>query len=179
MTAAGALKFQGCCALVPVKSTLARRASLSIEILTLHHRAGVVGVGELAVLQHVEHAPHALLGIVLDVAHVGADRGEAELGHHLGELVGAALAARHLGLDVGHVLGLVADRPGAGAQHLQQGRLAQLAVLDQEEVVEQHALLVDVRAVGRHRARRDAADVGMVRARGGEEDQLLARRTPA
>ena len=44
-------------------------------------------------------------------------------------------------------------------------RLEEPPLGDELHVVEQHALLVDVRRIGRHRARRDAADVGVVAAR--------------
>ena len=47
---------------------------------------------------------------------------------------------------------------------------------DQLDVVEQHALLVDVRRIRRHRARRDAADIGVVAAGSDEEGRLSASR---
>ena len=56
------------------------------------------------------------------MAHVGADGGEAELGHHLAELVGARKAGRDLGLEVGHVLGLVADRVGPDCRSSRSSR---------------------------------------------------------
>jgi hypothetical protein len=42
-------------------------------------------------------------------------------------------------------------------------------------VVEEHTLLVDVRGIRRHRARRDAADVGVMAARGDVELGCIAR----
>ncbi len=81
-------------------------------------------VDELAVLQHVEDAADALLGIVLDVAHVGAGGVEAELVDHAGKLVGPAPAGGDLGLEVGHVLHRVAGRVGAGGQELVEGGFA-------------------------------------------------------
>ena len=50
-------------------------------------------------------------------------------------------------------------------------RLAQLAALHEAEVLDEHALVLDAPAVGRHGAGRDAADVGVVGARGDEEEQ--------
>ena len=44
-------------------------------------------------------------------------------------------------------------------------RLAEAAGIDQQDIVDQHAFLVDDAAVGRHRSRRDPADIGMVAAR--------------
>jgi hypothetical protein len=46
------------------------------------------------------------------------------------------------------------------------------ALVDQLEIVDQHAFLVDGRGARRHRARRHAADIGVVAARGDEEQDL-------
>ena len=54
-------------------------------------------------------------------------------------------------------------------EHRAHLRFEEAAFGDELHVVEQHAFLVDVRRVGRHRARRDAADVGVMAARGDEE----------
>jgi hypothetical protein len=82
----------------------------------------------------------------------------------------AARVGSHLGAQVGEVLGKVAD--GVGTRREQGGRLrfAELAALDEPEVLDQHALLLDAAAAGRHRTGRDPADVGMVSA-GGHEEQ--------
>ena len=50
-----------------------------------------------------------------------------------------------------------------------QRRLAEAAALDQAEIVDEHAFLVDGGGARRHRARRRAADVGVVAARGDPE----------
>ncbi len=50
--------------------------------------------------------------------------------------------------------------------------LAERALVDELEVVEEHALLVDRRGERRHRARRRAADIGVVAARGDAEEDL-------
>ena len=50
--------------------------------------------------------------------------------------------------------------------------LAEAAALDEPEIVDQDAFLVDGRRERRHRAGRDAADVGMVAARGDVEEDL-------
>ena len=63
----------------------------------------------------------------------------------------------------------IARRPWAGREALAQRLLADRAAVQQQEVVEQHAFLVDRARGGRHGAGRDAADVGVVRARGDEE----------
>jgi hypothetical protein len=71
------------------------------------------------------------------------------------------------------------QRPAA-----QQGahlRLAEAALVDQQDVVDQHAFLADGAAVGRHRSGRDPADIGMVPARRDEGGRIapVPRRRPA
>lgn len=56
--------------------------------------------------------------------------------------------------------------------------LAEGAVAYQEPVVEEHALLVDGAAEGRHGAGRDAADLGVVTARGHQEPQRVRDAVP-
>ena len=124
----------------------------------------------------VEHATHGLGGVVLHVAHVGGDHGEAELGDHALELGRAAGVGRHLGTKVGEVLLQVADRVRRGREQFRDLGLAQPPVLDQTEVLDEDALLVDRAAARGHRAGRDAADVGVVGARGDEEQGLGRRR---
>ena len=60
--------------------------------------------------------------------------------------------------------------PGRGLQRGDQLRLLELAPPDDLERLEGGALLPEMLAVGRHRAGRDAADVGVVAAVGDEED---------
>ena len=60
--------------------------------------------------------------------------------------------------------GLRAGMRAAGQQRA-HFRLAEVALVDQQCIVDQHAFLVDRPAVGRHRSGRDPADVGMVAAR--------------
>jgi hypothetical protein len=49
-------------------------------------------------------------------------------------------------------------------------RLAEAALFDEDEIVDQHALFLDDAAGGRHRARRGAADIGVMPARGDVEE---------
>ena len=63
--------------------------------------------------------------------------------------------------------GLRAGQRARGEQRAHLG-LAEMALVDQQLIVDQHAFFVDRAAVGRHRSRRDPADVGMVPARGDE-----------
>ena len=61
-----------------------------------------------------------------------------------------------------------------GEQRLELVR-QKATLVDQQEIVDQHAFLLDRGAVGRHRARRDAADVGVMAARRGEEQEPPVR----
>ena len=90
---------------------------------------------------------------------------------HREQLVGAARAGGDLRLQVGDVLARVAHRVGPGREQRLERLGLEPPLVDQQKIVDQHAFLVDRGAVGRHRARRDAADVGVMAARGGEEQQ--------
>src|SRR5205814_1258056 len=68
------------------------------------HRAVVHLVGELSVPEHADHAPHALLGVVLDVPHVRPDHVEAEMRDHAAQLLHALLVGGDLRAQVGDVL---------------------------------------------------------------------------
>ena len=90
---------------------------------------------------------------------------------HLQQLLAALLASRDLRAQIGEVLVGIARRiRRAGEQRAQLG-LAHAAGFDELEVVDQHALLIDRAGSGRHRPWRDAADVGVVAARGDVEQQ--------
>ena len=137
----------------------------------------LAGVGRVfifgAVGQALEHAAHAFGGIVLDMAHIGLDHVEPEMRDHLLQFRHALFVGGDLRLEVGDVLLRVARRPGVVGQKLVQLGLAEFSALDEAEIVDQHALLVDRRRERRHRARGGAADVGMVAARGDPEQDLF------
>ena len=115
---------------------------------------------------------HAGLGVVLDVRHVANDGLAAAARDQRLEFREAAGIRGELRLQVGDVLIRVARGPGAGREQRAQLVLAELPIVEQQEVVDQHAFLVDRAGGRRHRARRDAADVGVVGARGDEERGL-------
>ena len=100
-----------------------------------------------------------------------AHHGEAELPDHAPELGHAAGVGRHLGAQVGEVLLQVAHRVGGAREQLRHLALSQPAVLDQQEVLDQDALVVDGAAPRRHGAGRHPADVGVVGARRDEEER--------
>ena len=78
VTGSGALKFVGCCGDVPVKSTVASRLCLSTLILTLMIAPWSETALRLAVGKLVDHAAHAFVGVILNVAHIGLDHFEAK-----------------------------------------------------------------------------------------------------
>ena len=90
----------------------------------------------------------------------------------------ALRARRDLRAQVGEVLVDVARRVAARRRGSRASRPRGSGRRDQLHVVEQHALLVDVRRVRRHRARRDAADVGVMAARRDVELGSSAARRP-
>ena len=119
---------------------------------------------EAAGPERVQHPAHALLGIVAHMAHIGLDGIQPEMRHHLVQLLHALLVGGDLGAEVGEVLGRVARRVARPLQHRQHLLLQEAPAAHRPHIVEQHALLLDMAAVGRHGARRDAADIGMVSA---------------
>ncbi len=175
-TAAGALKLSARCGDVPEKSTVASRRCSVHRDADGDDAAVVHLLAEAAVAEPVEHAAHGLLGVVLHVLHVGGDHRQTELTDHARQLRGSARVGRDLGAQVREVLGEVADRVGAAREQGGGLGLAQLAALHEAEVLDEHALVLDAPAVGRHGAGRDAADVGVVGARGDEEERGGPRR---
>ena len=131
-------------------------------------------IAEPTVLQPVQHPPHRLRGVLLHMAHVGRHHLAPELLDHLADLRRPAGASGDLGADIADVAVRVAGGIGAGSQGGAELGLAETPLLHQQEGVEQHALLVQGAAVGRHGARRAAADVGVMAA-GGDEERAGAR----
>ncbi len=130
---------------------------------------GLVAAG--AVAQPGHDPAYGLLGVVLDVAHVGLDDVLAELPGHAAQFRDALLVGRDLGAQVGEVgVGVAGGVGGAGEQAPGLG-LAERAVAHEEPVVEQDALLVDGAAEGGHGTGGDAADLRVVAARGHQEAQ--------
>ena len=128
-------------------------------------RAAVHWILECAVLQRPEYATHRFLGVVLDVLHIGAHNRQAEMRDHLDELVRALRARRDLRAEIGDVLIDVARRITSGPQDRADLGIEKATLRDELHIVEQHALFVDVRRIGRHRSGRDAADIRMMTAR--------------
>ena len=127
---------------------------------------------ELAVVQSPEQAPHRLLGVREDVVHVRREDFGAVILRSLDQYFRTANACRELRFEVRDIAVGVARRPFARCKQAAHLCLAEVAFVDKQFVVDQHALFGDAAAVGRHRSRRDPADVGMV-APGGDECRRL------
>ena len=128
---------------------------------------------ERGIVQAVDHAAHALGRVVLHVLHVGLHHRQREVRHHLAQLVHALLVGGDLRLHVVDVLQRIARRILRAVERVVELLLAETALIDDLEVVEQHAFFLDRRCVRRHRAGRDAADVGVVTARRDPEQDVL------
>ena len=87
----------------------------------------------------------------------------------------ALLVGGDLRLEVVDVLQRIARGVGAAAEQRIKLLLAEPAALDQQEIVDVDAFFEDVGRARAHRARRDAADVGVMAARGDPEQDRLAR----
>ncbi len=86
----------------------------------------------------------------LNVFHVGGHDREALLGAHPRQAVRATAAGGELGKQVGDVLVDVARGAGAGGEQVADRRLAEPAFVGEENIVQDHALVGDRAAVGRH-----------------------------
>ena len=94
--------------------------------------------------------------------------------HHLAQFLHALLVGGDLRFQIVDVLQRIARRIFAAGQQRIEFFLAEAAAIDQLEIVDVDAFLLDRGGVRRHRARRDAADIGMVAARGDPEQDLAA-----
>ena len=165
----GALKLPLTCGDVPVKSISALRADRSTRTATLITAPLSSSYVHSPVTQGAEYAAHRLLGIVLDMTHVGGHHVQPEMLAHAAQLRGTSLVGGDLRAQVGQVDLGVAGWVRRPAQHLKRLCLAQHAVPHQQPVVDEHPLLLHYGAECGHRARRDPADLGMVAARCDEE----------
>ena len=178
VTARGALKLLACCGEVPVKSTR-RRAGCAVHVDAHDDRLAVVEfVAEAAVPQLADGAPDAALGVVLHVLHVCEHRAAAVLGLRAVEFARAPRVRSQLRAQVGEVLREVPGGPRPAAQQLVHECLVEDRVAHDASRRNERAFLGDVATAGRHRARRDAADVGVVRARSREEFDACAPSAP-
>ena len=125
-------------------------------------RAVVHLIVEFAVVELAEQAADRLLGVGEDVAHVGGNDVRPVIARRLHEAFRPARTGGELRLEVRDVAIRIARRPLARAEQRTHLRLAKTLLVDQQFIVDQHAFLIDADAVGRHRSRRDSADVGVM-----------------
>ena len=92
---------------------------------------------------------------------------------HPAKLLDAALIGGDLRLQVGDVLRDVAARPGVVGEELGELLLAEAAAVEETEIVDEDAFLVDGGGTWRHRAGRAAADIRMMAARCDPEKNLV------
>jgi hypothetical protein len=112
-------------------------------------------------------------GVVLHVTHIGAHDG----GVNWRTILRSSCRPFSLAAtapEVVYVLQRIARRILATGQQRIEFPLAETAALRQLEIVDVDAFLLDRGGVRRHRARRDAADIGMVAARGHPEQDRPA-----
>ena len=131
-----------------------------------NHRAGVHLVAEAAVGEHAEHAADRFLGVVLDVLHVRMHDVQPEMLDHPAQFLHTLLVRGDLGLEVGQVVAEVSCGVRRGREQLSRLFFHEAVAGNELEVVDQHSFLVDVPAVGWNGAGRDAADLGVMPARG-------------
>ncbi len=142
---------------------------LHLDEGALVHLVGIFGV-----VHAVDDAAHAFRRIVLHVLHVGPDHGQGELIDHLAQLGDAFLIGGNLRLHVVDVLHRIARRIFGAGERGHQLLFAEAAAIDELEIVHVDAFLLDGRRIRRHRAGRNAADIGMMAARGDpEQDRFL------
>src|SRR6185437_10819287 len=127
--------------------------------------AGVHRHLEFAVGEFADHPTDRLLRIVLDMAHIGVDDGKSVYGASPAQPLDALGASRGLRLQIGDVLFRTARGVGAARQHGTNAVFVEASAADHLDAVEQGAFFGDGFREGWHRARRDAADVGVVAAR--------------
>ena len=111
---------------------------------------------------------HCTLGVVLYEAHVGNDRVGANFPLQAAQRSLAQRIGGDLRGKIGQVLFRVARRMSIGCQPVANLVFQQQTVAHDQHPVGAAAFLVDMAAVRRHRAGADAADIGVVRAAGGE-----------
>ena len=131
----------------------------------LDERAVVHLVGEVAVLQRADDAPHAFLGVILYVLHIRLDDIEPEVRHHFAQLLHTFFVGRNLCAQVGDVLIGIARGISGSSQSCAHVGFEHDTIFNQLDVIEQYAFILDCSRKRRHGTGGDATDVGMVSAR--------------
>ena len=138
-------------------------------------RTIVEGQLEATITQRADHPAHRFGSIVLNMAHIGLHHRQAEVLDHAQQLFAPLLVGRDLCLQIGHVLVGIACGMDRAVEQRPKLPLTQHTARDQPDIGEQHAFVVNVTTVGRHRPGRESTDVGMVAARSDPEQQFSPR----
>ena len=154
-----------------------RGAALCLVDSNFHpdHLPGVGRVRAGAIVQRAQQTRHFFCRIILHMGHIGADYGQAEIGDDLAQFRRPARVGCDLSFQIGDVLLHIADRIGVVQQNRFQSGVAELAILDQQQIVDQHPFFIHRGRQRSHRPGGRAAHIGMVPARGDPEQQLRPR----
>src|SRR6516165_6710761 len=110
------------------------------------------------------------------MAHIGLHYGKPVISDDLVQLFHTLGVGCGLRLQICDILGGIAGRVAASCEELKHGLFAESARLNELERVDIDAFLVDMRGLWAHGAWRNAADIGVVAARGHEEENLATFR---
>ena len=114
----------------------------------------------------------------LQLRHGDAHAGQALLARELRQQRLAAPIRRHHGLEIGEIVFRATGGMARPGQQRAHARIVDATVAHQPHRFQQHALLLEAARVGRQRAGRDAADIGVVPAAGDEEVRTALGRGP-
>ena len=124
---------------------------------------------ERSATEPVDNTADAFFGVIHDVAHVGADRGPAELRNDTMEFLHAFFVRRDLRLDVGNIHVGATGRVTRAGQQCPKIGLAERSAIDQQEIVDDDALFLQRARLWRGGAGGDPPDIGMMSATANEE----------
>ena len=129
-------------------------------------------VGEVGAVQTVDHAPDMFGGIVLHMAHIGAYDGQPEIGDRLLQLPHALLIGGDLCLQIIDVLHDITHRIARTSEEGAHSILAKMTLFDDAEIIDIDAFLFNRHRPRRHGSGCDAANIGVVAARGDPEQDV-------
>ena len=172
MTASGQLRLPSCWAALPVKSSsqaVAVDGRAETSSRSPSRASSTSRAWRMPSASSTQAGARASLGVV---EHLGERRPQRLVADALVELEQAP-RARPAGGELGAQVGAALLGTAHLRDQLGDRGLIEHARLDHDALVGERA------AVGRHRSGYRAADIGVVRAGGGEREQLADRRTPA
>ena len=126
------------------------------DLLAIIHR-----IGKFAVTKHVNHAAYRLLGVILNMPHIGKNGIETELCHHLVQLLQAFFIGGKLGTQIGNILLGITRWIFCPFQNCHHLVFTIGTCIDHLEIIDQHTFFVDMRRVWWCRPGRTSADIRM------------------